>query len=102
MLLFVSIQTVNAQSLQDFFEASNEFFKTYVNDGRVNYKEIKKNPEVLNELVELSKGIVVTKDDESNYQAFWINGYNIQVIKGIVDNYPVKSPLDIYGFFDKT
>lgn len=102
MLLFVSIQTVNAQSLQDFFEASNEFFKTYVNDGRVNYKEIKKNPEVLNELVELSKGIAVTKDDESNYQAFWINGYNIQVIKGIVDNYPVQSPLDISGFFDKT
>ena len=40
--------------------------------------------------------------DKTNYQAFWINAYNLSVIKGIVDNYPLKSPLDVKGFFDTT
>jgi hypothetical protein len=33
--------------------------------------------------------------------AFYINAYNAGCVKMIVDNYPVHSPLDIDGFFDK-
>ncbi|TDI94158.1 MAG: DUF547 domain-containing protein [Caldithrix sp.] len=32
--------------------------------------------------------------------AFWINAYNILVIQSVVNNYPLKSPLDVKGFFD--
>ena len=49
----------------------------------------------------MAEKITVSKSDSKTYQAFWINGYNISVIKGIVDNYPIKSPLDKAGFFDK-
>jgi len=34
-------------------------------------------------------------------KAFWINAYNVMVIKSVVENYPVSSPMDVAGFFDK-
>ena len=34
-------------------------------------------------------------------KAFYINAYNILVIKNVVDHYPINSPKDVDGFFDK-
>ena len=42
--------------------------------------------------------VPMTRDDKI---AFYINAYNSANIKAIVDNYPVHSPLDIPGYFDK-
>lgn len=100
VLLFGS-QFSNAQDLAEFFEKSDSFFSTYIIDGKVDYAAVKESPEQLNAILELAEGASVSKEDQKNYQAFWINGYNLHVIKGIVDNYPVKSPLDVIGFFDK-
>lgn len=91
-----------AQSTSDFFTKSDAFFKAHVKNGRVDYKAIKDNPAALNELLDMAKGISVTKENANEYQAFWINGYNLSVINGIIKNYPLKSPLDVKGFFDKT
>ncbi|KQC31044.1 DUF547 domain-containing protein [Flagellimonas eckloniae] len=90
-----------AQSTSTFFTKTDIFLTTYVKDGRVAYKDIKNNPASLNELLEMAKGISVSVNDAKTYQAFWINGYNLSVIKGIIENYPIKSPLDKAGFFDK-
>ncbi|WP_378178923.1 DUF547 domain-containing protein [Aquimarina sp. SS2-1] len=91
-----------AQDTSSFFRKADAFFKKYVTDGRVDYKTIKNDPALLNELLDIASGINVSKDDAKTFQAFYINAYNLSVIKGIVDNYPTKSPLDIKGFFDKT
>jgi len=97
------VSTVSlAQSTDTFFSKADTFFKKHVTNGKVNYAAIKKDPAGLNELVNLAKGITVSKDDAKTYQAFWINGYNIGVINGIVKKYPTKSPLNINGFFDMT
>lgn len=102
-ILFLSFTfSSNAQSTSEFFSKTDAFLNAYVKNGRVDYKTIKANPVELNALVEMAKGISVSKDSAKEYQAFWINGYNILVIKGIVDNYPLKSPLAVGGFFDKT
>nr|WP_299072787.1 DUF547 domain-containing protein [uncultured Allomuricauda sp.] len=90
-----------AQSVSTFFAKTDTFLSTYVKDGRVVYKDIKNNPASLNELLEMAKGISVSVNDAKTYQAFWINGYNLSVIKGIIESYPIKSPLDKAGFFDK-
>jgi len=90
-----------AQNTSDFFSKSDSFFKMNVKEGKVDYKGIKENPSALNELISSAKAISVSKSDVNTYQAFWINAYNLSVIKGIVDNYPIKSPLDKAGFFDK-
>ncbi len=101
VLLIASISFGYSQSTTDFFSKSDAFFMTNVKNGRVAYKAIKSNPAALNELLEMAKSITVTKENANEYQAFWINGYNLLVIDGIVKNYPIKSPLDKPGFFDK-
>ncbi|MEX0273904.1 MAG: DUF547 domain-containing protein, partial [Flavobacteriaceae bacterium] len=90
-----------AQTTEPFFERADRFFNTYVMDGRVDYKALKQDPTMLDELVDIMAHINISRDDETNFQAFWINAYNIFTIKGIVNTYPVKSPMDIPGFFDK-
>ncbi|APQ16905.1 DUF547 domain-containing protein [Maribacter hydrothermalis] len=101
-LFFLLIVTsVSAQDVAAFFSKSDSFFKTNVIDGRVEYAAIKSNPKALNEVLNSAKGISVSKSDTATYKAFWINAYNLLVIDGIVKNYPLKSPLDVAGFFDK-
>ncbi|SFR48700.1 Protein of unknown function, DUF547 [Robiginitalea myxolifaciens] len=92
----------SAQAPASFFEKADAFFSNHVRDGRVDYAAVKANPAALNLLLEKAAAITVSSEDPANYQAFWINAYNLAVIRGIVDHYPVKSPLDIPGFFDKT
>ncbi|MCZ6593410.1 MAG: DUF547 domain-containing protein [Bacteroidetes bacterium] len=102
--LFVafSVSEGHSQTVQSFFDEADAIFKSYVSDGKVDYAAIKNNPDKLNSVLETAKHISVSINDPKIYQAFWINAYNLSVIKGIVDNYPLKSPLDKKGFFDKT
>lgn len=89
-----------AQETSKFFDASDSFFKQYVSNGKVKYAEIKQNPKNLQELLSLAKRVKVSTEDPDVYKAFWINAYNIGVINGIIKNFPVKSPMDIEGFFN--
>lgn len=91
-----------SQDLNSFFSKADTFFKTYVENGKVAYSKIHEAPQQLDNVLKIAESISVSKDDANNYQAFWINAYNLSVIKGIIDNYPTKSPLDNAGFFDKT
>lgn len=102
--LFVafSVSEGHSQTVQSFFDEADALFKSYVSDGKVDYAAIKNNPDKLNSVLETAKHISVSINDPKVYQAFWINAYNLSVIKGIIDNYPIKSPLDKKGFFDKT
>ncbi|NKI31664.1 DUF547 domain-containing protein [Croceivirga thetidis] len=104
VLVFFSLFLLQgfSQSVDTFFSKTDAFFKANVKNGLVDYSGIKENPGELNSILDLAKSIRISKDDTKAFQAFWINGYNLHVIKGIIDNYPVKSPLDINGFFDKT
>lgn len=91
-----------SQDVNLFFEKANTFLNNNVSNGKVAYSKIHKNPDNLNTILKLAETISISKDDALTFQAFWINAYNLAVIKGILDNYPTKSPLDNAGFFDKT
>ena len=91
-----------SQDVNTFFNKVDTFLKTNVANGKVAYSKIYDNQNELNEILALAKDISVSEKDANNYQAFWINAYNLSVIKGIIDNYPTNSPLDNAGFFDKT
>ena len=101
LFLFV-ISGTSAQSLTGYFSKTDSFLKTNVVDGKVKYVDIKQNTASLKALLETAKTISVNKTDADNFKAFWINTYNLLVIDGIVKNHPLKSPLDVAGFFDKT
>ncbi len=92
---------VSAQDVSDFYANTDDFLKANVVKGRVRYEAIKENPDTLKAILEAAQSISVSKTDAANYQAFWINSYNLLVIDGVVENYPLKSPLDVVGFFDK-
>ena len=104
LLMLVALISTHAftQNLNTFFDKADTFFKTYVSNGLVAYPRIYSDPKELNEVLKIAEGVSVSKTDAKNYQAFWINAYNLSVIKGIVNNYPTNSPLDNKGFFDKT
>jgi hypothetical protein len=101
-LAFLGNFSTQAQSLQIFYKQADAFFKANVKNGKVAYDAIKKDETSLNEVLKTAQSITVVKSDANNYQAFWINAYNLSVIKGIIDHYPTKSPLDHKGFFEKT
>ncbi len=101
ILLLLALNNTFAQDVTDFLNKSDAFFKTHVTNGRVNYKAIKGDATSLDALLALAADVQVATSAPKTYQAFYINAYNLSVIKGIIANYPVKSPLDIKGFFDK-
>jgi hypothetical protein len=101
IIAFIAIKGFS-QDLNTFFNKTDAFLKTHVSNGKVAYSKIHENQDGLNNILKLAEGISVSKTDAHNYQAFWINAYNLSVIKGIIDNYPTNSPLDNAGFFDKT
>ncbi|MGB1451183.1 MAG: DUF547 domain-containing protein [Marinirhabdus sp.] len=101
LLSFLAFEK-NVQSTDLFFDAADAFLKMYVSNGKVDYGGISKNPEALHSILTMAEAINVNPANAETYKAFWINAYNLAVIKGIVDNYPLKSPLDKKGFFDVT
>ena len=100
ILLLATAPLAFGQDTSKFFSKGDSFFKDNVKDGLIAYADLKSHPAKLDELIDMARQLSVSKDDPDAYQAFWINGYNLLVIKGIVDHYPIKSPLDIDGFFD--
>jgi hypothetical protein len=99
-LMLLLISPVYSQQNASFFNEANAFFQKNVTNGAVNYSEISQNKSDLISLVDQIGNIELSKTSEAEKKALLINAYNILVIKGIVDNYPTKSPLDINGFFD--
>jgi len=99
-LLTLLTYSLHAQDVSSFFTKTDQFLKTYVQNGTVAYEKIHSNPSELNEILNRAATLSISKADDS-YKAFWINAYNLAVIKGIVTNYPIKSPLDKIGFFDE-
>jgi hypothetical protein len=96
-----SFQSSTSQDLESFFKKTAFFLNQNVAEGKVDYKKIKKSPGNLNELLKIASDIKIEKSKSNQYRAFWINVYNLSVIKSVVAQYPLKSPLDIPGFFDK-
>jgi hypothetical protein len=80
-------------------EAFNKLLQSYVSSsGRVNYKGIKSNEKELDSyLTTLSSNVPLDSWSRNEKMAYWINAYNAFTIKKILDNYPLKSILDLKG-----
>ncbi len=82
-------------SLVSFHDKCADILKNYVDDkGMVNYKTLKRKKPELNQLLD-----EFAKLDPNEYNswskedkiAFWLNAYNIKMLKIITDNYPIES-----------
>lgn len=99
VVLLFTITYSNAQS--DKFDHS--IFDALLNanvdeNGMVNYDAFKNNNE-FNKYVKAIESADIsglTKEDEFS---FYINAYNAMVIKNVLNNLPIDSPMDVDGFF---
>lgn len=99
VVLFYSTTSIAQET--SFFSNTDIFLKKYVQAKKVNYEAIKKDPKTLEDLVKQIATFSLSNDPKVN-KAFFINAYNILMINAIVEKYPIKSPMDIAGVFDKT
>lgn len=104
-LIIVSIfwaSICSSQGLPELTEVTNHFLEEHVESGMVDYKAIHQNPSRIQQLYEQIGSTSLENASDAEKKAFYINAYNILTIYQIVQNYPVKSPTDVEGFFDNT
>lgn len=102
ILFFFIVALGNAQDVTSFFSKTDAFLKKNVANGKVDYQSLKNDSNSLNGILEMASKVDLTKESANTIKAFWINAYNLSLIKGILAKYPVKQPIDISGLFDKT
>lgn len=98
-LILCSLILSNSISAQTHFDRVNSFLVKEIVFGLVNYTELKKNPKELNGLITEIATHSLTNSSQAYKTAFYINAYNLLVIKQVLDNYPISKPLDVKGFF---
>ncbi len=92
--------SAQAQAPADFFDKADRFMQANVKNGSVNYKAIAADKSALDELVSAA-GKKYKFASTADEKAFYLNAYNVMVIKGLINAYPVKGPLAVDGFFDR-
>lgn len=101
LLLFSSLAQAQSPAAR-FFQQAGNFFSKDVHHGLVDYAAIQKNPGELQEIIAaLANFDLKTLDGDNAEKAFWINAYNLLVIHSVVTHYPINSPMELPGFFDR-
>ncbi|MBI4532441.1 MAG: DUF547 domain-containing protein [Candidatus Melainabacteria bacterium] len=65
--------------------------KTYIKDGLVDYRGLKQSSRLLKAVSELEHISPDKIIDSRDKLAFWINAYNLLVLKTVADSYPVNN-----------
>ncbi len=99
LLMFI-LHPAFAQQPEMFFAEVDAFLKAYVHDGLFDYEKLHDQPGALERLSAEIGNFDLLKLSADERKAFYINAYNLLVIREIMRNYPVASPQDIPGFFN--
>ena len=80
------------------YSSWQKFLNLYLKNGLVDYATVQKNPALFNTVVSQLENLkkeeyVQWSQDEK--KAFWINAYNIEAIKLVLDHYPLKRSLGL-------
>ena len=92
LIAIFTLSQVNAQT-----PIYNDLLQKHVTkDGIVDYKSFKADEAKLDTYISyLEKTTPASSWSENKQKAFWINAYNAYTIKLILENYPLKSIMDI-------
>ncbi len=99
-LVVLASAAANAQisNFNDFFDRTDAFLGEHVSFGRVDYQNM--NTAELDTLMEFVGTADYASAGPNTRKAFLINAYNLVVIKQVIDNYPITSPMSVSGFFE--
>ena len=84
-----------------FTEEANTLLSDQVSAGKVDYQAIKNDHRRIDALYQQIGDLSLDGISDAEKKAFYINAYNIITIYQVVENYPVKSPQEVDGFFDQ-
>ena len=101
LLSAFSSKATSLESLEDFFEQTNVFFKTYAVDGSIKYAQLKVNSSTLQPLIDFIGQQKVDKVDTYRRKAYLINCYNLLVIHAVLQHYPIERVHDTDKFFKR-
>lgn len=96
LLIFTVLVAFDARAAAQDTAAWGELLAAHVSEGRVDYKALSE-PKSRQKLETVFASFA--KMPESAGLASWINAYNVSVVYGVVQNYPLKSVMDVKGFF---
>ncbi len=80
------------------YSSWQKFLDAHLKDGLVNYSAVKDDPGLFEEVVSQLEKITYEEYgrwSQDEKMAFWINAYNIEAVKLVIDNYPLKRSLGI-------
>jgi len=76
--------------------------KRHVASGLVDYEGFRQDRAALDRYVVSLQDVQPSQLGSREAQlAFWINAYNANVVKGVLDRYPIASVKEVKGFFDR-
>lgn len=99
-LFFINILVTKGQDLKTFWTTADAFLETYAQKGSVQYKVLEKEPQALDDLVKTIGTIDISQASKTEQKAFYINAYNLLVIQGVVQHFPVASPNEVIDFWE--
>jgi len=101
LLLSITIGNLTAQeNLAEFNQKLEQFYASYLDKGKVDYLQIFQEKEEITSLSKYLYNSDITDFSESKTLAFYINAYNLLVIKSVIDNFPINSPKERGNFFN--
>lgn len=101
MVYTLALTAQNETSIASFFEKADVFFQDYAAHNSIRYQALYHNPTSLSELLDQIKEIETTTLSPQEAKAFYINTYNLLVIKTVVQHYPIASPQEVVDFWDE-
>jgi hypothetical protein len=100
--LFFLSSTPSPAPSDAFTEKAQSFFRTYVKEGKVDYAGVKAKFVAIEALRDQIGRMNLAQASDNSREAFYINAYNLLVIYEVARRYPLKSVMDVSGFFDET
>ena len=103
MLIFFIFAASGSQAAEhkfdSFLEKADGFLKEIVTVKGIDYQRLQAKPDKLTAALAEAQKIDVAGLSGNEAKSYWINLYNLMVIRRVMDNYPMTSPKDINGFF---
>ncbi|UOG76893.1 DUF547 domain-containing protein [Hymenobacter tibetensis] len=100
--LFITPNVTAGAGVRPFHEDVTAFLKKVVTpDGQVNYTLAARDAAALQALVQRVQTFDVYSAKPAERKAFYLNAYNVLVVRAVVHAYPVASVMKLPGFFDK-
>lgn len=94
-----SLLACGQNNIQNIFSETDSFLNKYITDGKVDYLALYANPSELHSILNLIENENLDGKSDGYKKAFWLNAYNLLVIKSVVQAPGITSPKNKHGFF---